>query len=477
MKKYRGLLVALLFFCLLLLKLDIQLRLEPGSWREGKMSRLPPTEYWMAISQGNKTIGLVHRLFSQTDEGYRVKEEMFLRIKTMGIPQDIKLYFHGTADASLKLKKFEAQLFSSLYQTKIVGEVKNKHLLVNIGGKDAILPVKDSPVMVSGLCLGSKQGRVPLFDALTGTVEEAEVAYLGEEVREVASRQGKLTRMRLKYSGIEEILWCNENGEVVREEGPLGFVVERISKDKAEKMQKEMKGEVDVTQLAAIPSNVTIRDPSKLKKLTCRLEGVEGENLFLPGDRQKLQGHLLVIERENLSARRGQIKTDVFPNWALNSTPFIPVGHPELKMVVEKTISPSDIPVEKARRIVQWVYRTLEKWPVASLADGVSILKRRRGDCTEHAILVAALGRTAGLPTAVETGLVYREGKFFYHAWNAFYFDDHGWVTADAVFNQFPADCTHIRFSRGDFGKEISPLANIIGKLKITIVGIEYDRS
>ena len=112
---------------------------------------------------------------------------------------------------------------------------------------------------------------------------------------------------------------------------------------------------------------------------------------------------------------------------------------------LDKIIKTSDSPEQKTRKIVNWVYRNIKKEPVLSVPNAVEVLKNKVGDCNEHAVLVAALLRAAGIPAQIETGLVYLHGRFYYHAWNIAYLGN--WVTADAVFNQFPADVTHIRLS------------------------------
>jgi transglutaminase-like putative cysteine protease len=116
------------------------------------------------------------------------------------------------------------------------------------------------------------------------------------------------------------------------------------------------------------------------------------------------------------------------------------------------------------------VNRNLEKRPVLSIPSALDTLESRVGDCNEHAVLLAALARAAGIPAEVEAGLVWLRGRFYYHAWNALYLRDRGgWITADAVLGQFPADVTHLRFVRGSAERQLD-LAGLIGKLGIEIL-------
>jgi transglutaminase-like putative cysteine protease len=111
------------------------------------------------------------------------------------------------------------------------------------------------------------------------------------------------------------------------------------------------------------------------------------------------------------------------------------------------------------------VYRNIEKRPVLSLPDALSTLENRMGDCNEHAVLMAALARAAGIPCRVEAGLVYLKGRFYYHAWNLVYVGR--WITVDSLFGQLPADVGHIRFITGT--QQQIDIMGIIGKVQINI--------
>lgn len=80
-------------------------------------------------------------------------------------------------------------------------------------------------------------------------------------------------------------------------------------------------------------------------------------------------------------------------------------------------------------------------------------MKRRRGDCGEDAVLLAALGRAAGIPTRVASGLVYSRARyhgqsnvFLPHIWTQAYIDGR-WVTFDISLDGF--DASHIMTSIG----------------------------
>ena len=56
-------------------------------------------------------------------------------------------------------------------------------------------------------------------------------------------------------------------------------------------------------------------------------------------------------------------------------------------------------------------------------------------------------------------------GAFYYHAWNELWLG--GWISADAVFGQMPADATHVKLLEGGPERHLA-LAEMIGKLEFT---------
>ena len=91
----------------------------------------------------------------------------------------------------------------------------------------------------------------------------------------------------------------------------------------------------------------------------------------------------------------------------------------------------------------------------------------KRGDCNEHAVLLAALARAVGIPSKILVGVVYNDGSFYYHAWNSLWVGR--FLDVDATFGQFPADATHVKLLEGDLDQQVA-VARLIGKLRIEVI-------
>jgi hypothetical protein len=109
---------------------------------------------------------------------------------------------------------------------------------------------------------------------------------------------------------------------------------------------------------------------------------------------------------------------------------------------------------ELAQRILDWVYKNIDKQYTPTFSNASETMKTRVGDCGEHAVLYVALARAAGLPAREVVGLVYSNelGGFGYHAWAEVWIGR--WAPVDPSWGQFPADASHIAFAFGGMEKQ-----------------------
>ena len=86
------------------------------------------------------------------------------------------------------------------------------------------------------------------------------------------------------------------------------------------------------------------------------------------------------------------------------------------------------------------------------------------------------MARSIGMPSRIAVGLVFMHGAFYYHAWPEVYIaekDGRGlWLPVDPTLNQYPADATHLRLTRGGLDKQAVVLP-LIGRLKMTVLDVE----
>jgi hypothetical protein len=114
-----------------------------------------------------------------------------------------------------------------------------------------------------------------------------------------------------------------------------------------------------------------------------------------------------------------------------------------------------------------------------ALATAADVAESGEGDCTEYAVLLAAMCRARGIPARVAIGLVYVSAAqgFGYHMWNEVWIDGR-WMPLDATIGQGHVGAAHLKLGHsnlkaaGAFGTFLS-VARVIGHLKIEILEVQ----
>jgi transglutaminase-like putative cysteine protease len=107
-----------------------------------------------------------------------------------------------------------------------------------------------------------------------------------------------------------------------------------------------------------------------------------------------------------------------------------------------------------AEALRRHVHRSLRTKDLNSiLATAGEVATTRSGDCTEHAVVLAALLRAREIPSRVVTGLVYVEhfagedDVWSYHMWTQGWLEGPAggrWVDLDATLDARPMDAAHV---------------------------------
>ncbi len=475
-----GILSILIFVSLLAVRLGLFQKDEAE--RTGPPSVSQPLlehEIWMNIFQKDLKIGYAHRQFSKTAEGYRILESVFMRINTLGMVQDIRFRTIGDLNSRLALSTFDFELQSSLFRFKARGGVKGKTLLIYSGPTGSEqkleLPLEREVYLPIGLLESMEKEQFKagdsrtfyVFDPVSMAQRPVKVTFLDEENISVMARQERARKVSVDFMGAPQVAWIGRDGTVLKEKGSLGITLERTTREEALK-KGTLSVSSDLAEAVSVSANRSIQHPHELRSLRIRLDGIEAKGLFLNGDRQSFREGIMTIRKESISDLSPQREGESPGKWMpfLNPTPFIQSDHPEIEAKVREIVPKNEPDVVKAKKLVNWVNQNIQKRPVLSVPNALETLRNRVGDCNEHAVLLAALARASGIPAEIEAGLVYQNGRFYYHAWNVLYLGE--WVTADAVMGQLPADVTHIRFVRGT-DQQID-LMGIIGKVKMEIL-------
>ncbi|MCE9589410.1 MAG: transglutaminase domain-containing protein [Planctomycetes bacterium] len=173
------------------------------------------------------------------------------------------------------------------------------------------------------------------------------------------------------------------------------------------------------------------------------------------------------------------------------ATPMLNFKDPEVQKLLDNAVkSNPEFKTATKAQTAEWVRRYVHgfinsKDLSVGFASASEVARTRQGDCTEHAVLLAALLRGAGIPSRTVSGLIYvdrfmgQQGVFGYHMWAQAWFTEKGqsrWVDLDATLpDETPFDATHIALAvqtmrDEDVGNDMVPLVGVIGRLSIHVI-------
>ncbi len=286
--------------------------------------------------------------------------------------------------------------------------------------------------------------------------------------------------------GVRVSNWIDAQGRVVLASSPVGFETERSAFEIAyENFRRRDTARVarnsanpdpgDVVPVTALAAGVRESPPEPgLARFRVRLSGVDlaGFDQLLGGPRQRLTGDTLEVVRENAfqahAARYGLPSRDsALARW-LQPEPLIQSWDPRIAAQARLVVGTRDkSPARAAELLTHWVHANLRRQLATTVPSAEKVLETRRGDCNEFATLYVAMARSAGLPARTVSGLLYVNGRFYYHAWPEVYLGD--WVAVDPTFDQFPADAAHLRFAIGGLARQVE-LFPLVGRLTLEVL-------
>lgn len=258
----------------------------------------------------------------------------------------------------------------------------------------------------------------------------------------------------------------------------MGMRVRMVACDEA--YAKSPNGRFDLLTGPTIHSSVRIDDPrdTKAARMTLRRLNDQAPLDLVESACQRVveQGvDSMVIDRSVVRPSGGQrpyAGDDPEALAALKSNPYVQSDHRQVVAQAERIISAGAGAGEAAKAVEQWVAGHISnKTMSVGYASALEAMQNRTGDCSEHAVLTAALCRAAGVPCRIVLGAVYADDYlgqndiFLGHAWNQVYVDGE-WVDIDAALGM---DASRVALAVGQGEPlEFISIVNSLGSLEVT---------
>jgi len=243
---------------------------------------------------------------------------------------------------------------------------------------------------------------------------------------------------------------------------------------------------VDFFDELMLTSPVSLARAGRAAAVTYHLKPTKGRKLTIPpGDNQtvrKMTDGTVVVTVRPVAAGKGSPMPykgkDKAALAAMQPSKYVQSDDEKVIALARKAVGDCDDAAEAAERIQAFVYKYITKKNLSiGYATASEVAVSPQGDCSEHAVLSAAMCRAAGMPAQVVVGLAYvpslggRKDVLAPHAWFRSYIGGK-WVVFDAAMKG--ADARRISLGSGDGNPEdFFALITTLGYFKIVKVVVE----
>ncbi len=313
-------------------------------------------------------------------------------------------------------------------------------------------------------------------------LEQVNARRVGRQAIDVFGKTVPATHLKVateSQPGLVSDVWVDDQAHQLKTSINLGGIaLDVVAADKELALAKKTPPEMLNDTLIRLDR--PIDNPRGLTEATYRLTMSEGDLPDLP------ESPAQAVQR--IDARSAIVTIDLAARDrpAAEPPPDPPVTHSamadgrdeKVKALVAQAATAADAPpsIEDLRRFVHG-YIDAKNLSVGMATAG-EVARTRQGDCTEHAVLLAAMCRAINVPSRLASGLVYVDNwpgmgsVFGYHAWTQAWVDGR-WIDLDAALSDDHAfDATHILLSTTDLAdgrwtNDVVKMADLIGRLKI----------
>lgn len=286
---------------------------------------------------------------------------------------------------------------------------------------------------------------------------------------------------------IDGTLWTDERGEIIKSYLPqLKQTSYRTSKEKA--LAPSTGGGFDLGTASVVKIARRIERPFETRSATYKASLTDGDidGIFVSGPTQRVEAvdkeHVLLHVQAITPTEPAELqmpdkkptKDDLQPNTLVQS------DDEQVVAMAESVASDESDPWQLALALERYVHAIINKKNFSqTIASAAEVARSREGDCTEHAMLLAAFCRARKIPARCAMGLVYYAPAqgFAYHMWTEVWINDR-WVPLDATLGRGGIGATHIKLAHSSLAgadnySAFLPVFPVLGRLKLEVVEVK----
>ena len=456
------------------------------------LSKRSQVEYWTGIVFNGTKIGFSHFRLSPSQNNtnqFDIQSEAYFRFRFLLVDKKINLKSFDVVAEDLSLIRFDYTFDIDENQLVVSGQQNGEQLTITIRNREETthktIPFTEKVYPSSAIFLypflhGLQVGRhfnYNIYDALTQKIETLNQKITAYEESDLYV--GPAFKIRTRFKGQTVTTWVNAEGMPLLEMSQGGIIISALEsqRDAQRYLSQSAFNKDDVLlEYSLIKSDPLVFPPEQLQSMTIAIKGWDPSIEFTDDERQIChrfgsEATCRVSKFSNYSNKEpfsppensDTLRPYLLPTFAISSE------HPEIRHMVRNIVKGDD-DWQRINSLINWMQRNIKREAIDAFT-ALDVLKSRRAECQGYAMLFAAFARSIGIPTRIVNGIVYlpQYNGFLYHSWNESYIEGR-WLAIDSIFNQIPADATHVKLLEGETLSDLLPLVNLIGKLRVQVV-------
>ena len=466
-------------FCLLLALVAVSVQAAPAR------------ETWMSVLLSGRKIGSM--LSTREVHGERVTTQQQLRIELDRAGTRIALTTSETDEETLAgvPLAFESRTQMSGNETLVRGRIIDGHIVEvtsTIGGSahTRTLEWPRGALLAEGLRLAEERAGTTAgtrYSNLAFQPDNLEAITIDSIVGETAPvdlPDGKRTLTRIEQAihlpdaPTRAEAWIDRDQNVAKLVMPvIGYELTMLACSRECAQAPNQSADILVHALVAAPR--ALGADERRRGLRLRLSATDhGEPLkFAQTDEQRVTAGDAAVDISIAPIDAASPAAENKPDPAdFRSNDWLQSDAPEVVALAKQGAGDATAADEQMQRLEDFVRGYIRNKDLnVGYASALEVARKPEGDCTEHAVLLAALGRARGIATRVVDGIVYvdnyagQQHVFVPHAWTQAFVDGH-WRSYDAALDGFDAGHVALSFGDGDPWRFFAGF-NALGRMRV----------
>ncbi len=329
----------------------------------------------------------------------------------------------------------------------------------------SLTPLMNVPANTKLVALGKEQVKLPSGD------------------KELLKIRGSLT---LGKTDLEMHFWVNDQGQVWRTRMPaIDQESLRVSKEEALRPVESRSFDLLADSVVKLPPPAPNFAQARRVTYRARLRTGEIDGIFSEGFSQRVRiigGNAaeIIVLAVRSDWPEADESHDVSGADYLSPSTFLQSDDPQVQSIAAAVAEDESDRWQVALALERHVHKLIRQKDYSkALASAAEVARSLEGDCTEHAVLLAACLKARKIPSRVAFGLVYvpSHAGFAYHMWTEAYLNDR-WVPLDATQGGGGIGCDHLKLgdsnlSGADTYSDILRVVSVFRQLELSVASAE----